>query len=141
MLKNQKNAMETYRAKLKAQEEKELQIELSKIPSIPNFDTYSDEQLMAYINSNKIMPKSEIAYNADKNLRIRDDKYSFKKIVFEQLCESGCISDNSWRMEGYTEYSCISGNCKSFATKYKQAIDNSAFKDMIHNALPKPKNQ
>lgn len=136
-----KDATIQYIKNLTAQEEKELQIELSKIPSIPNFDAYSDAQLIAYINSNKIKPDGEIAYNADGNLRVRKEFGGYGLIYFERP-----YYNHPWAGEVCyldSRFFSYSGgdDCKILATKYKQAIDNSAFKDEIYNALPKPKNQ
>ena len=53
------DAMETYREKLKAQEEKEWQIELAKIPT-PNFDSCSNDELITYIKNNEEFPIREV---------------------------------------------------------------------------------
>lgn len=155
-VRNSKNAMDTYRANLQAQVEKELQIELNgKVPSIPNFDAYSDAQLIAYINSNKLEPQQEQVYSVepitDGSLRLTTEGVSW---YFERYNEFKYGSSGSWEKMGEiysNRSSCTVSygnveykeryNCRTFATQYKHLIDKSAFKDTIYNLLPKPKNQ
>lgn len=155
-VKNSKNAMDTYRANLQAQVEKELQIELSKIPSVPNFDAYSDAQLIAYINSNKLEPTMELVYDksvTNSNLRLRKEGGDMFFEKYNKANENrlgGGIT--TWETMGSLPYmqSCEESynnndkanyNCRTFATQYKKLIDKSAFKDRIYNKLPKPKKQ
>ena len=158
-VRNSKNAMDTYRANLQAQVEKELQIELNgKVPSIPNFDTLSDEQIIAFVNNNKLTPQQEQVYSASiavGSLRLIKEDWN-SKITFERYNKRMFDDRTTWETMGYIDGDygerCQgddlavkalreSYNCRTFATQYKELIDKSAFKDKIYNALPKPKNQ
>lgn len=157
-VKKSKSVMDTYRANLKAQVEKELQIELNgKVPSIPNFDTLSDEQIIAFVNNNKLEPQKEQVYNVSITVGslklIKEDWNS--RITFERYNKRMFDDRTTWETMGYIDdygESCQgddlavktlreSYNCRTFAIQYKELIDKSAFKDRIYNALPKPKNQ
>lgn len=155
-VKKSKNAMDTYRANLQAQVEKELQIELNgKVPSIPNFDTLSDEQIIAFVNNHKLEPQKEQVYSVepitDGSLRLIKE-YGSWLLYFERYDKGKYGSRGGWEQMGNLDGgSCTERydnfkykanyNCRTFATQYKELIDKSAFKDRIYNALPKPKNQ
>ena len=146
------DAMNTYREKLKAQEEKEWQIELAKIPTMPNFDSYSNDELITYIKNNKIFPMREVikfvkfsptiegdttenlilSWRADYEILFKDTKKELGKIELDHLYNDKKDYCSSPSSEHYT--------CRTFAKHYKQLIDKSAYKNRIYGALPKPKN-
>lgn len=129
-VKNSKNAMETYRAKLQAQEEQELK---SLSPSI-DFNTSSDEQIIAFINSNNLKPSKETISNG--NLKIIVEGIA---TFYIGASEVGYLQWGSCSESYHSSYK-EKYNCRTFATQFKELIDKSAFKDDIYNALPKPKN-
>lgn len=141
-----KGAMEAYREKLKAQEEKELQIELAKNPELyntPNLDAYSDSKLLSDIKDSDIEPNKEIITANDLRIESRDFVFSNSQTIFyaninNSFEKVGSIKVGSSCYEGdYTN----KYNCRTFARQYKQLIDKSLLKDKLYEYLPKPKNQ
>ncbi|MGX3097612.1 hypothetical protein [Helicobacter sp. 23-1046] len=146
------DAMKTYREKLSAQYEKEWQIELAKIPTMPNFDSYSNDELITYIKNNKISPMREVIkfvkfsptiegdttenlillWRAGYDILFKDTEKKLGKIELDYLYNDPKDSCEESYSEHYT--------CRTFAKHYKQLIDKSAYKDRIYKALPKPKN-
>ena len=137
-VKNSKNAMDTYRTNLKAQEEKELK---SLLP-ITDFNAYSDEQIIAFINSNNIKPSSETISNNGLKIIVRYD-YTSRVDFYSGISQVGYLiyMQDCSDSYGSNNYDKTKYNCRTFAREFKELIDKSAFKDKIYNALPKPKNQ
>lgn len=149
------DAMSTYREKLRAQYDKELQIELAKIPAMPNFYNYSDNELITYIKNNKILPRYEVIKfvkfsptiegDTTENLILSwgKDDYGLLSIEFQDTKKTvGSIFQHPAGTGFYCEDKRINEHytCRTFAKHYKQLIDKSAHKNMIYEVLPKPKN-
>ncbi|MGX2985188.1 hypothetical protein ACWIWK_06950 [Helicobacter sp. 23-1048] len=147
------DAMKTYREKLNAQYEKEWQIELAKIPTMPNFDSYSNDELITYIKNNKIFPMREVIKfvkfsptiegdTTENLILLWEDDDGPLDIHFEDTKKSlGKIYEDSAGRGFYCEDKGINDyTCRTFAKHYKQLIDKSAYKNMIYKVLPKPKN-
>ena len=148
-----KGAMEAYREKLKAQVEKELQVELRNAlhseviiidANFKSFDDYSDDILIAFIKNNNPTPRYEIITTND-DMKIKANVHSFTGGDSIELDFYVNINNKMEYIGGMYNSSCSGSydkyNCRTFAKHYKQLIDKSVFKDEIYKNLPKPKNQ
>ena len=140
-----KGAMEAYREKLKAQYEKELQIELAKIPTMPNFDSYSDNELITLIKNNKILPKGEVVKfvkfsptingdNTTKNLilslsHIRNE-YGYIAVIFDfQILFEDVNRNNRIGIVGEVTDDVAYAGCKKKSSLIMMNRENGLFVD------------
>lgn len=144
-VKNSKNVMETYRAKLQAQVEKELQIELSKIQA-PQVIQKQTQAIPPYKEPKLDTYEEFLALTKDKKYTIAEfiKNYSFEsfEIVSEQ--DSNGSNFKSEIKYGYGKYRCnITNNtyrgngCLDLKSKdsFKETIENSIFKDKFNAIL------
>lgn len=160
-VKKSKSVMNTYRAKLQAQEEKELQIELSKIQApqatqkqtieipqyeAPKLDTY--EELLAFVKDKKYTFEEKIVDGFDYiNMNDRDARH-WKEIESSQDSDSENFESKIKAMSRYaaskyddTICRIANGNykgkdCLEVKKRYEWLLEKSIFKDKINAILP-----
>lgn len=142
-VKKSKNAMDTYRAKLQAQVEKELQIELSKTqaPQVkqtlatpqykePKLDTY--EEILAFVKDKKYIIEE----------KLKDKDYLLVNYTIDISQDS---DGNNFRGKFLTRsINCTIGNntykgtqCEYLRYRYKDTFwDKTIFKDKLNAILP-----
>lgn len=160
-VKKSKSVMDTYRAKLQAQVEKELQIELSKIQAPqaiqkqtieippykePKLDTY--EEILAFVKDKKYTFEEKIVDGFDYiNIDARNER-RWKEIESSQDSDGKNFESEIKAMSRYvaskyesTICRIANGNyngkgCWEVKKNYKWLLEKSIFKDKINAILP-----
>ncbi len=147
-VKKSKNALDTYRAKLQAQVEKELQIEISKIQApqvqlkqtiaIPKLDTY--EEILAAVKDRKYTAGEYIKHYGDIIESSQDsDGKNFKSVIEikqpNNKRSKKCYIEKYYfqKEETFKGDGCLEVKLRSTT---KEAIEKSIFKDKLNAILP-----